>query len=56
MISGSKKTMIIVLSVIAAVCAPSACVVVYMYKESLQTYAKVFVVGSTVLIEYAAFK
>jgi len=55
LIRGWRKTVIIAVTVLAAVCAPCTCFVVYMHDE-METYVRVLVVGSTVLIEYAAFK
>lgn len=55
LIGGWRKTLIIILTVVVAVCAPCTCFIVYMHDE-METYIRVFVVGTTVLIEYAAFK
>uniref|UniRef100_H2Z859 RING-CH-type domain-containing protein n=1 Tax=Ciona savignyi TaxID=51511 RepID=H2Z859_CIOSA len=52
----SKRSSLIIPAIVVAVVAPCATVVVFFLVNSLQTYVKVLVLGSTILLELAAFK
>ncbi|XP_078489126.1 uncharacterized protein LOC100176980 [Ciona intestinalis] len=56
LIMKSKRTSMIIPAIIVAVAAPCVCVVLFLLSNPFQTYLKVLVLGSTILLELAAFK
>ena len=56
MLKNSKRSVMIVPAVVIAVSAPCTSVLVFMLCNTLETFAKVLVIGVTVLLELAAFK